>query len=151
VQLSWKSNHGISIWVLQDLDTQEWVLKGRLSNMELSRKRNYIEMLITLWPRCIQIPTCFSLFNAGIARWYRMTLTVRKFTLSTPTSIMTMRLLHMFHTYRSYFSESLVRWSQVSYIITLEVSLREHLSVSLVWIYLHCSAWSSYNVGISKI
>jgi DNA-binding FrmR family transcriptional regulator len=23
VQLSWKSNHGISIWVLQDLDTQE--------------------------------------------------------------------------------------------------------------------------------
>jgi hypothetical protein len=64
---------------------------------------------------------------------------------------MTMRLLHMFHTYRSYFSESLVRWSQVSYIITLEVSLREHLSVSLVWIYLHCSAWSSYNVGISKI
>jgi hypothetical protein len=43
---------------------------------------------------------------------------------------MTMRLLHMFHTYRSYFSESLVRWSQVSYIITLEVSLRPCLGIS---------------------
>ncbi|XP_034580681.1 uncharacterized protein [Setaria viridis] len=37
---SWKSNLGISIWVLQDLDTQEWVLKGRVSYLELFGKRN---------------------------------------------------------------------------------------------------------------
>ncbi|CAN6222533.1 unnamed protein product [Urochloa humidicola] len=36
---SWKSNHGLSIWVLQDLeDTLEWVLKGRVSYLQLFGK-----------------------------------------------------------------------------------------------------------------
>jgi hypothetical protein len=42
VHLSWKSTHGISVWVLQDLDTQEWVLKGRVSYLELFGKMDYI-------------------------------------------------------------------------------------------------------------
>ncbi|CAN6197134.1 unnamed protein product [Urochloa humidicola] len=35
---SWKSNYGLSIWVLQDLDTLEWVLKGRVSYLQLFGK-----------------------------------------------------------------------------------------------------------------
>ncbi|CAL5090926.1 unnamed protein product [Urochloa decumbens] len=35
---SWKKNHGLSVWVLQDLDTQEWVLKGTVSYLQLFGK-----------------------------------------------------------------------------------------------------------------
>ena len=103
----WDLNCGVSVWVLQDSDAQEWVLKGRVSYMQLFGKMTSdgnVQYRVAGWPRCIRIATWFSLSSTGTARWYRMTSTVRKFRLSTPTCRMTIRLLLMFRTCQSYFS-----------------------------------------------